>query len=83
MLRTLSVSVPLPRSFGVLLWEMWTGQRAWAGLTFPRILQAVAFEGKSPCFPDAAPVEYAVRLGGLVCAAVHKAPALEDCCLLR
>ncbi len=66
----------------MLLWEMWTGQRAWAGLTFPRILQAVAFEGKSPRFPDSAPVKYAVRLGDLVSAALHKGPALEHCCLL-
>ena len=48
------------RSFGVLLWEMLSGRRAWAGLAYVRVVQAVAIDGKSPQFPDSAPADYAV-----------------------
>lgn len=51
-------------AFGVLIWEMTTGVRAWAGMSHTQILAAVAMEGKQLCFlPDCNPslVELARR----------------------
>ena len=31
-------------AFGVLLWEMYSGRRAWLGLSYTQVMQAVGYE---------------------------------------
>lgn len=47
-------------AFGVLLWEMYSGQRAWMGMSYTQIMQAVGYEQRSPDWPADAPAELAV-----------------------
>ncbi|CAL8465638.1 g5174 [Coccomyxa elongata] len=49
-------------AFGVLLWEMVCGQRAWDGLTPPQVMLAVACQQKQLTYPNWAPAEIA-KLG--------------------
>lgn len=42
-------------SFGVLLWEMYNGQRAWAGLLFAQLSYAMFVEKCSLQFPEDTP----------------------------
>ena len=42
-------------SFGVLLWEMYNGQRAWAGLLFAQLSYAMFVENRSLQFPEDTP----------------------------
>ena len=44
-------------SFGVLLWEMVSGVRAWEGMTPPQIMMAVACQGQQLEFPRDCPPE--------------------------
>lgn len=39
-------------AFGVLLWEMLSGERAWANLTAPQIMVAVTCQNKTLEFPS-------------------------------
>ncbi len=39
-------------AFGVLLWEMLSGERAWANLTPPQIMVAVTCQNKTLEFPS-------------------------------
>lgn len=48
-------------AFGVLLWEMFSGQRAWAGLSYTQVMQAVGYEQRGPEWPASAPPALAVR----------------------
>ena len=48
-------------SYGVLLWEMYSGQRAWSGLPYTQLMQAVGYEKKSLQWPDTAPADLKVR----------------------
>ena len=48
-------------SYGVLLFEMYCGTRAWAGLSVPQVLSAVAVHGRKPQLPASTPPEFAVR----------------------
>ncbi|KAK9865060.1 hypothetical protein WJX84_008297 [Apatococcus fuscideae] len=47
-------------SFGVLLWELYTGQRPWAGLRQPKIVVTVTLEGKQLEFPFGTPNNFKV-----------------------
>ena len=38
-------------AFGVLLWEMYAGQRAWAGMSYTQVMQAVGYEQTGPESP--------------------------------
>lgn len=44
-------------AYGVLLWEIVCGQRAWEGLTPPQVMLAVACQHKQLDFPNWAPQE--------------------------
>ena len=46
-------------AFGVLLWEMVCGQRAWDGLTPPQVMLAVACQQKQLTYPNWAPEQIA------------------------
>ena len=47
-------------SYGVLLWEMYSGQRAWIGMSYTQVMQAVGYEQRSPEWPADAPAQLAV-----------------------
>ena len=47
-------------SFGVLLWEMYTGQRPWAGMLQMQIIFNVTVQGKQLEFPSDAPEQIKV-----------------------
>ena len=47
-------------SLGVLLWEMYNGQRAWAGLHFAQVSYAMFVEKRSLQFPEGTPEEFRV-----------------------
>ena len=47
-------------AFGVLLWEMFSGQRAWAGMSYTQVMQAVGYEQRGPEWPASAPAALAV-----------------------
>lgn len=50
-------------AFGVLLWEMYSGQRAWAGMSYTQVMQAVGYEQRGPEWPDQAPTALKVSCG--------------------
>lgn len=58
-------------SFGVLLWEMYTGQEPWAHMRPTSIIQAVT-DGRQLQFPASTPSEYKV------CLAAPQASPLES-----
>lgn len=45
-------------SFGVLLWEMWCGVRAWAGCTRPQTMLAIAINLQPLVFPATTPPDF-------------------------
>ena len=49
-------------SFGVLLWEMYSGQRAWAGMSYTQVMQAVGYEQRGPEWAQTTPTALAVGL---------------------
>ncbi len=49
-------------SFGVLLWEMYTGQRPWAGMLQMQIIFNVTVQKKQLEFPSDAPEQIKVRV---------------------
>ena len=44
-------------AFGVLLWEMVSGQRAWGNLSTPQVMLAVANHQNQLTYPNWAPAE--------------------------
>ena len=42
-------------AFGVLLCEMYSGHRAWLGISYTQVMQAVAYEQRGPEWPSEAP----------------------------
>ena len=47
-------------SCGVLLWEMYSGQRAWSGLHFAQLSYAMSVEKRSLQLPEEAPQDFRV-----------------------
>jgi hypothetical protein len=46
-------------AFGVVLWEMWTGKQAWAGMSQYQVIYALACRGDTISMPTDAPKDYA------------------------
>jgi len=46
-------------AFGILMWEMYSGRRAWLGLSYIQVMQAVGYEQRAPDWPADAPPELA------------------------
>ncbi|KAL0048197.1 hypothetical protein WJX82_009711 [Trebouxia sp. C0006] len=46
-------------AFGVLVWEMYSGRRAWLGLSYTQVMQAVGYDQRAPDWPADAPPELA------------------------
>ncbi|WIA23927.1 hypothetical protein OEZ85_013569 [Tetradesmus obliquus] len=65
-------------SFGVLLWQMVTGSRAWAGMSHMAVVNAVCCDKKTLQFPDDAPD--ALMMLGKACMAYNPAerPTFQD-----
>jgi len=55
-------------AFGILVWEMYSGRRAWLGLSYTQVMQAVGYEQRAPDWPADAPPELAVSA---LCTCVH------------
>lgn len=49
-------------AFGVLLCEMFCGHRAWLGMSYTQVMQAVAYEQRGPEWPPEAPHQLMARL---------------------
>ena len=64
-------------AFGVLLWEMFSGQRAWAGMSYTQVMQAVGYEQRGPEWPASAPPALAVSPKLLVFMYTDWAPGLR------
>ncbi len=62
-------------AFGVVLWEMYSGGRAWLGLSYTQVMQVVGYEQRGPEWPADAPHELAVSALHLV-SAVSTLPAV-------
>ncbi len=50
-------------AFGILLWEMCTGQKPWVGLKEQEIITKVVQNEKQPLFPRDTPAPFKVHLG--------------------
>ena len=46
-------------AFGVLLWELYSGHRAWEGCNPAQVIHAVAIEGRGLELPDSTPQAFA------------------------
>ncbi len=53
-------------AFGILLWEMCTGQKPWVGLKEQEIITKVVQNEKQPLFPRDTPAPFKVHLGCLL-----------------
>ena len=49
-------------SFGILLWEMYTGQRPWHGMSYKQLMQTIGRDKQSPQWPADAPANLAVSV---------------------
>ena len=49
-------------SFGVLLWEMYTGQRPWHDMSYKQLMQTIGQDKQSPQWPAGAPATLAVSV---------------------
>lgn len=60
-------------AFGVLLWEMWSGKRAWAGTFVASVIFKVTQKGESLSVPEDCPE----ALGNLMAACIEKEHTLR------
>jgi hypothetical protein len=60
-------------SFGVVLWEMWAGRRAWQGLSGVQVLQAVTASGRTLEPVEGAPAYLEVRASGWLAVVAFRA----------
>ncbi|KAL3151455.1 hypothetical protein ABBQ38_012460 [Trebouxia sp. C0009 RCD-2024] len=66
-------------AFGVLLWEMFSGQRAWAGMSYTQVMQAVGYEQRGPEWPPSAPPPLAALGNGCFELDPDKRPTFKEC----
>ena len=52
-------------AFGILLWEMCTGQKPWVGLKEQEIITKVVQNEKQPLFPRDTPAPF--KVGSITC----------------
>ena len=67
-------------SFGVLLWEMASGARAWAGLTHPQIMLAVALQRQALTLPPETPPPLAALAAACMAHDPHGRPTFREIC---
>lgn len=67
-------------SLGVLLWQMYTGSRPWAGMTHAQIIMAVASQISRLQFPEDTPQDYADLACSCLNYNVAKRPSMADIC---
>ena len=65
-------------SFGVLLWELYTGERAWAGLTQAQIIFSMACRGATLRMPEDAPPAYAALVMACIDPDSEQRPSFEE-----
>ena len=67
-------------SFGVLLWEMASGARAWAGLTHPQIMLAVALQRQALTLPPESPPPLAALAAACMEHDPNRRPTFPEVC---
>ena len=65
-------------SFGVLLWEMYNGQRAWAGLHFAQLSYALFVEKRSLQFLEGTPEAFRALAQGCLSQLPADRPSSEN-----
>ena len=65
-------------SFGVLLWEMYNGQRAWAGMHFAQVSYALIVERRSLQFPEGTPEDFQALALGCMATLPKDRPSSRD-----
>ncbi|KAI8469901.1 MAG: hypothetical protein J3K34DRAFT_521810 [Monoraphidium minutum] len=65
-------------AFGVVMWELWTGLKAYAGLPSDVIAQGVLRHGLRPSFPPAAPPAYVALASACWAPKAGARPAFYD-----
>jgi serine/threonine protein kinase len=65
-------------AFGVLLWEMATGSRAWAGMSHTQVLTAVGYHHKRPIFPDYIDKDIAALANACMAQDARKRPTFRE-----
>ncbi|KAG2434249.1 hypothetical protein HXX76_007974 [Chlamydomonas incerta] len=77
MLGTMSRAVDV-YSFGILLWQMYTGQRPWAGLTHSQIIMMIGSGTARLNFPAATPAAYEALMRDCTAPDPDRRPAFTD-----
>ena len=71
-------------AFGILLWEMCTGQKPWVGLKEQEIITKVVQNEKQPLFPRDTPAPFKVHLALCYCVSLFFLDkACHDCVYLK
>ena len=65
-------------SFGVLLYEMYTGKEAWSDLTYAQLIYALTLDGKRLTVPDDAPVAFSTLIAECLSDDLEKRPKFVD-----
>ncbi|KAG2434251.1 hypothetical protein HXX76_007976 [Chlamydomonas incerta] len=65
-------------SFGILLWQMYTGQRPWAGLTHSQIIMMIGSGTARLNFPAATPAAYEALMRDCTAPDPDRRPAFTD-----
>ena len=67
-------------AFGVLLWEMMAGCRAWASMKHAQVMHCIVVEQRSLVFPPHAPADYAAFAERCLSHEPDKRPSFEQAC---
>ena len=65
-------------SFGVILWELWCGKRAWGEFSIGQTLFAVTCRGDTLKIPENAPAEYAALMKACLSPDRSKRPSFSE-----
>jgi hypothetical protein len=65
-------------AFGVLLWELYNGKRAWAGANVGQVIFAVTCRGEALVMPPSAPQDLQVLVGSCLAANFEERPSFDQ-----
>lgn len=65
-------------SFGVILWELWAGKRAWDGMSSVQVIFAVTCEARMLEVPEGMPPEYASLMSDCMSMDKDKRPSFAE-----
>jgi hypothetical protein len=67
-------------AFGVLLWEMMAGCRAWASMKHAQVMHCIVVEQRSLVFPPHTPADYAHFAMRCLSHEASERPTFEEAC---